>query len=335
MPRTTGNGTRRTRSTTKKDMDAIRSGLASAEPEDDKTKTARKARRTKVEQDVAELTQEKIANSIAKVSVDLSKQLNIIGEATREKAEEYRVACEAVDLKKEELEELHGKAVAAFAIDDLVAQHDEKKNNFEQEVADTKAEWESEQQEHEHSVIERDAALDRSRKQDADEFNYNLKITRRNEQDAFDQQKRERDRARQDEEDDFVARCKTKQQELDEYAKKLNEKTEEVVEREGELETKITEAVATKEKSLRGEYGNKMKYAELENDKQVELLKQQLTTFQGHITNLEAQNDEKQKKITDLQNQLTAMATKSLEIGSGKALADAKQEVVEKMGQKR
>ena len=331
---TKGNGRTRTRAGTKRDLAALEAGMAAAEPEDDKTKSAKKARKSKVEKDVADVTIEKIASDTAKTGVSITKALAAVQEAAQEEVERLSIMREAVTLRYQELEELHGKDVIACSIDDLIAQHGEKMEALTGEIEETRAAWEREDAEHAEAQTERNKGLDKSRKEEADTYNYRLKITRRNEEDQYDQTIRDKVRAQRTDDEKLQAAWDKREEELQGFEKKLSIQHQELNARDKEIEAKIESAVKSAEQKLHAQYGSEKKYSKLENENTINLLKQQIATqiTQGQSSDITIVN--LKAEVSALQQKLSDLATKSLEIGSGKAVAEGQLALADKMGKK-
>jgi hypothetical protein len=330
---TRGNG-RRTRAGTKKELAALEAGMAAAEPEDEKTKAAKRGRKAKVEKDVADVTIDKIASETAKANVAITKSLAAVTEAAQEEVERLQVVREAVLLKAQDLEELHGKDIVACSIDDLVAQHSEKMEVLNKEIEETRAAWEKEDAEHEEARVERNKSLEKSRKQEADDYNYKLKIQRRNEEDQYDQTVRDKVRAQKDKDETLQASWDAKQRDLEEFEKRLGQQHQELDQRDKEIESKIEQAVKSAESKLHAQYGSEKKYSKLENENAVNLLKQQIANQTTQLESNDQTIEALKQEVTSLQTKLSELATRSLEIGSGKDVAAAQERMAEKMGKK-
>jgi hypothetical protein len=315
-------------------MAALEAAMASAEPEDEKTKTAKRTRKAKVEKDVADITIEKIASEAAKTTVSITKALGAVQEAANEEVERLNTIREAVQLKQQELEELHGKDIVACSIDDLIAQHAEKADALTKEIEETREAWEKEDADHQEAQVERNKSLEKSRKQEADDYNYKLMIKRRNEEDQYAQAMRDKERAQKEKDETLQSGWNKRQAELDEVEKKLSEKVIEIDTKEKELDAKIEKEVKSAEQKLHAQYGAEKKYAKLENENTVNLLKQQIATQTTQIDTANQTIEGLKQEVASLQTKLSELATRSLEIGSGKDVAAAQERMAEKMGKK-
>lgn len=133
------------------------------------------AREAQLRQMVSNLSPEKTLQKVVAAQMEATKTFSNAQEALSSIVEEVRITHEALELKRAELEELHGKDVIASATDVLIEEHEKKKQQLEQEAADLRVKFAKERQELQASDQEFKAQLNKQRVQEQQEI-LNLKL---------------------------------------------------------------------------------------------------------------------------------------------------------------
>jgi chromosome segregation ATPase len=335
---TTANGattrrTTRTRAATKAAVDDVKTRAASAADVDPKTRQANQARREKVKKDVAEMSIEKATQAVAQAKVRITSTLDQLNEEINGKLEELRQINEAIIVAKGEMQQLHDNDVILSDTADLIERHEQKKTELENEIAEMRAAWEKEQEEHEQAIQERDTELDKSRKREVDEYNFKLGVDRRNEQAQFEETRRQRTAAEQQRKEAF---------------------DKSIMEREAAMMTVEQEFIQAKEKAAKlDETSDKLQKAyqemgSLKRDHKVEIEKLQAQTEsqqklqEQQIAHLNQQIQDRDRQVQALQGELNAarenvkdMAKAAMEAQSGQKALDAVQNSLDKVGSKK
>ena len=327
--------TTRTRASTKKDLDDLRSSRAAAEPEDAKTKTVRRARKAKVEQDVADVTVEKVAGALTKAELEVAKNFSAVREIFGKEIEQLATIREAIEIKKAEMEELHGKETIALSIDDLIAQYDEKEAELNAKIQASKDTWIREQAEHERMIKERGEALEAARKKANDEYDFNLKVTRRNDNDKWEEHVRTRQRELTEiEEKAFKAIA-----DREEAVAEREERIEELEAIEASFDERVEEAAVKRvkeaESKLHAHYQNQLKIQQLEFDAKLKLQEQQANNLQSILAQAEQRADKEAQAKASLEAKFEGLASKALAVQAGEQAMEAVQKTLEKTGQQK
>lgn len=330
MTTTVTNGKTRSRSATKKALVDLQATLSAQEPDDEKTARVKREHKSRIEQDVGELTFEKIAQEITKTELNISKALANVNSAVKEQVELLEKLREAEQLKREEIENLHGKEVVASAIDVLIAEYEEKRLAFEADVAQKRLEWENEKKQHADLIKERNDKVSREWAQAAQEYEYQLRLQRRGEEEEWDEHVTKRKRALTEYEETKKTEWKSREtalagresriSELERIEKSLSET---IFAAKKEAEKEVTSLlIARHQNELKIQsltHGNEI----VSRDQQIAALTQQLNDAKKNVEVLRDENK-------NLQNQLQSMAIASLGASSGKEALAAVKDVVEK-----
>lgn len=142
---------------------------------------SRAARATEVKTASANLSVEKAVQSVAAVGLTIQKSLSSVGEELLARTAELDQVKEAIQVYKDELEELHDKDILASSIEVLIARHEEKKTSLEKVIADAQANWQRLQAE----TLE-------ARKRENEQYNYDLQQKRKAADDEYSETVRKR-----------------------------------------------------------------------------------------------------------------------------------------------
>lgn len=114
--------------------DEVSNSVLQAEPEDETTKKVKSSRKAKAIADSAELTVEKVTNSLTKAQLDISKTLGSVRELFESRIEGLETLDRAIEAKKEELEEFFDKEIILADLRDLAL----KRKSYQEEWDRTK-----------------------------------------------------------------------------------------------------------------------------------------------------------------------------------------------------
>lgn len=288
-----------------------------------KEQEARSSHARNVLADVSSLTAEAAVKKVTEAGLSINKTLGGINEQVISLVEELKKLDEAIKLKTDELAALHGKDVAASAIDLLVTEYDKKR-------AELQAEMDLRQREimEKRALFETDLAATRqaaevARKRSEEEYAYAIQQQRKKEQDAFAEQMRvqaaaERDRKEKLEKDWAEREAKLKAQENEFQALK-----EQVANFPNVLKKAEDAAASIAGNRMKSEW--EMKFTLAQKDSEAALKVAAL-----EVQNLKMTSQKQETEISSLREALKAaeekvrsIAEKALESASGaRALAE-------------
>src|SRR5690606_16427205 len=177
--------TKRTTHRSTKTVDEVTSSVLGTEPEDEAVTRVRTIRKAKAVSDSANITIEKVTQSLTKAGLDITKTLNGVRELFESEISALDTIREAIETKKEELEELFDKETVASSLRDLVLKNEAYKADWEKNINATRNDWLKEQADHKALLAERDTFLAKERKREEEEYEYNKSIKRRNEEEVW------------------------------------------------------------------------------------------------------------------------------------------------------
>lgn len=146
------------------------------------------------------LSPDGIDREIGNLRADIGKSLAEISDNLMAEVGKFKNLQQAVESKQRELQELYGIEKAASSLAALIESQNQKRREFEQELARqkealaleieaTRAEWEKEKKLHEAEIKERDAAEKKARDREREEFNYLFKREQQTVKDKLNDEK--------------------------------------------------------------------------------------------------------------------------------------------------
>jgi len=245
---------------------------------------------------------------------------------------------QAVEAETKQLEEVHGLEVAESTLDELIQKHIEKsdcfekemnqrRQAFEQEMADRRKAWQSEQEEHVRLIEERNGSLKKARQREAAEYKYELERTRKQDADNYEQNRRKLD----EELDEFVQKKKREWQEREEaiaeQEKQLEGYRKEVEAFPKKLDVAVQKAAEEGRKLVKSE-------AKTQADLRAKEVEGENRIYELRIHSLEETIKKQTTQIESLSNQLNAvlkqgqdLAVKALEGASSATTYQSAKEI--------
>lgn len=284
----------------------------------------KKEEETQIVSRAVELTSDSIVNGIAGLKLTVGKFFDEIEEKLVAESKMLDDVRQAVEIEKRTLAEIHEIAVNADSLAVLLkAQEEEKerfdgemeteREEFETEMIQKKSAWKKEQEETDLAVKERKARLEKERKQEEEEYFYNLNKKRKLEEDAYTMKK--------------TAIDKELTEKKQQFEKEMTERQKSILEREKEYQElkikadafpkEIEKAIAATEKQVRESIEITYKHQadllarEMEGERKLSL---------QNIASLEAKTKEKDElikqltqKVNDSGKQVQDIALKAIE----------------------
>jgi chromosome segregation ATPase len=288
-----------------------------------KEQEARNSHAKNVLTDVSGLTAESAVKKVTEAGLTINKTLAGINEQVMSLVEELKKLDEAIQLKTDELGELHGKDIAASAVDVLVAEYDRKKEELQaemerlqKEISDTRSKFATD------LAAERDA-LEVARKRAEEEYAYDTQLQRKKEQDAFTEQLRQQSATERDRKEKLEKEWATREEALKLREKELEDLRKQVTDFPSVLKKETDTAAAIAGNRVKSEW--EMKFTLAQKDAETS---QRVSIME--IGSLKETNSKQAQAIQALQTELAeakrqvqAIAEKALESASGaRALAE-------------
>ncbi len=279
---------------------------------------------------VSEITVEAISKKLSDLNVEISRTLSNLAEKMNGEVALLRSLKEAACLESKELHRLHGIDIAATSIDQLIADHAEKKKQFEIEIVQIREDWEKEKKERQLREDENAEILKKTRARENEEYEYKKTLERKKLQDRFEEECRLREKQAKETQESLEKSWKEREEALKSKEEGFEALQKEVSQFPGRLTAECAKSVKEASKEMEIKYSQDI--ANLKRDLAVEKqiselkikqLQELLANQQTQMATLQTQLDEAKKQVQDI-------AVKAIEGASGaKALSHINQIAIE------
>lgn len=235
----------------------------------------------------------------------LNDQLDEIEEKLAEEQQKYEALRQGATLLQQELQTLHQIKAEAESLEALVAAHRQAKGKLEQEIADRRQSLDAEIEE---------TRTRWAREQEA--FDYNLKLKRRNEQDAYNEQKAKLEKELAEKKVVFEKNIAEREQAVaaqEEELKRLRKESE-------GFDARLNSAVQQAEKAVQERLSREFEYQQKLTTKDLEA---ELKLRDQMIQSLEG-------KVKEQQELIAALSTKTDQ--AGQQVRDIALKAIDKSG---
>jgi colicin import membrane protein len=288
-----------------------------------KEQEARNTHAKNVLTDVSSLTAESAVKKVTEAGLTINKTLGGINEQVMALVEELRKLDEAIQLKTAELAALHGKDIAASAIDVLVAEYDKKKaelhaemERLQKEIDDTRAKSAAE------LAAEREAA-EVARKRAEEQYSYDVQLQRKKDQDAFQEQLRQQAAAERDRKEKLEKDWASREEALKLREKELEDLRKQVADFPSVLKKETDAAAAIAGNRVKSDWETKFTLAQKDAETAQRVASMEIASLKETNARQAQSLQLLQTELAEAKRQVQAIAEKALESASGaRALAE-------------
>lgn len=316
----------RTKSQTADEFDDVRHAAAedAGSPGE---QAVRKAKEEELRAAVAKFSVESTVQSLTSTGLSIGKTIAGITEQLQQAAASVEELKQAKDLFEKDMEALHGKEVAASAIEDLVEDYEAKKRALQEELAslsrnieaqrdDMVASWDREQQAHEQQVKDREAALLVARKRDDEQYNYNKGQERQRAEQAWQIQMADLKRANELKQADLTRSWAEREAALNAKEQEFNALKARVEAIQNEIDSAVKKEVAIATNALTRDHKHAVEIMskdfqskEVVLNSKVQGLEVQLASAVSTIAKLQEQLTQAQNKVAEIANSALTAAS--------------------------
>ncbi len=275
------------------------------------------------------LSPDGVEREIGNLKSDIGKMLAEVAGKLEAEVAKYKSIQKAIEGKQRELQELYGIEKAAATLAALIESQNQKRREFEQELAEqkeelireietTRAEWDKERKQREAEAKEREAAEKKARDRDKEEFTYSFK---REQQAIKDQLADEKMKL----EKDIQQKKEAATKELAEREKSVAEKEREFTELRKqagafpkELETAVAKAVQDSSERLKLEAKNREELLRKEFEGQRNVLSTRIESLERTVKEQAELNSKFSRQLETAYQKVQEIAEKAIE-GSSQA----------------
>lgn len=267
----------------------------------DRRRSFQQTENEKVLQMTTETTPETIVKELGDFRLKANEVISSLEDQMVAKKQKLEQIQTAIGLAGDELKNVHGIVKEADSLAALVKAQEAEKESFNQEIADMKAEWEDEQKSHAADVFERNRLVDQLRKRSSEEYSFNQTVLKRNDTDAWAQEKAVREEA-----------VGTRETEVTAKEDEFTQLTAAVAGHEAVLEAVVLTATEDTKKKMEQSNGFATRALEAKAKTAEEISTMKIEGLTEKVTDLTAANAELQKKLTEATGQVQTIATEAI-----------------------
>lgn len=305
---------------------------------DEPKKVQEQQKQETVVKNAANLSNEGIVKEISGLKVGLSSALDKLSENFVSEFRKFEELQQAIKIEKQQLDDLYQLSANTDSLAAMLLAQKEKKEQFEQEMAARKAEFEEKirtekerveaemaekrtqwKKEQELYAAQNKDALDEKKKSQAredEEYQYNLKITRKKEADQYEEKKQKLEKELADKKAAFekeFAERETKIQVAEAELKDLRIKNAAFP---AELEKAVTAATKAISERLETQFGFEKELKEKETEGELKLKDQIIGTLNAKIKDMETTIKELSQKAITAETSVKDIAIRAIESSS-------------------
>jgi hypothetical protein len=236
------------------------------------------------------------AMNIQQIRKALDEQLEKLETALTEEQKKFEMLEEAVKVEEAQLKNLYQIKAEAESLEALTITHRQAKEKLEEEMAERKKQMEE-------SALEAKTKWER----EAEEYQYNLKLQRRNEQDAYDEKKEKLEKEMAERKAEFGKNIAEREQAIAAQEDELKHLRKEVEAFEGRLQKAVADAEKAVTASLTREFEYKQKLevkdleAELKlRDQMIQSLESKIKEQQELLASMSVKTDSASQQVKDI-----------------------------------
>lgn len=236
------------------------------------------------------------AMNIQQIRKALDEQLEKLETSLAEEQKKFEMLEEAVKVEEVQLKNLYKIKAEAESLEALTITHRQAKEKLEEEMAERKKQIEE-------KTLEAKTKWER----EEEEYLYNLKLKRRNEQDTYNEKKEKLEKEMSDRKAEFEKNIATREQAVAEQEDELKRLRKEVEAFEGRLQKAVSDAEKAVTASLTREfeYKQKLEVKDLEadlklRDQMIQSLESKIKEQHEHIASMSAKTDNASQQVKDI-----------------------------------
>jgi len=140
------------------------------------------------------------SENMSNLKIELSSSLDKLGDKFVSEFKKFEELQQAIQIEKKALEDLYQLSANADSLSVMLLVQKEKKqqyeeemaslkSKFEEEMAQTRLQWKKQQEETAEKLKEEADAVKKNRQREEEDYQYNLKLTRKKETDLYEEKK--------------------------------------------------------------------------------------------------------------------------------------------------
>ncbi|MBK5292343.1 MAG: hypothetical protein JJE04_11790 [Acidobacteriia bacterium] len=310
--------TRRVKADVQREFDEIRGGIETArETADAKADELSRLKEGETRQAAEGVTVDGTVEQISRLGLEISRALGGISEKLVDEINRLTTLRSAVELERKELERLHKIDIAATALDQLVQEYTQRKEQFEAEMEAQSSVWAENVQNTGRERKEQEDALKKQRQREIDDYEYKKNLERKRAQDKHEEELRQQEKKNQERQEALEKSWAQREAALREQEDELKRLKKEGAEFPARLELEVQRAAeqASKEAMRQADQHAQLIQKEAESDRRVAELR--IKALEDSVARQNAQIADMQKQLDEAKRQVQEIAVKAIEGASG------------------
>ena len=317
---------RRTKAEMQEEFAQLVKETESEEAKDPKVEEQARLHATEVMHAVEGASVEQVVQKIAAVSLEASRALGSVSEQLMAQVHQLEVLREAAALEREEIARIHRIDVAATALDQLVAEHQARREQLEAEQALAKAAWEEDEGRREQARKEQEDATRKAREREAEEYEYKKAQERKKAQDKFDEQMQKLEKQNRERQESLEKGWQQREAALKASDEELAGLRRQAAEFPARLAQEVESAVVAAVEQARRQHETELRLIkkDVESDQKVAVL--QVKALEDQVAKQAVQLADLQQQLQLAKQQVQEIAVKALDSAAGaKTLEEVRQ----------
>jgi hypothetical protein len=308
---------------------------AARETGDAKAEEASREREEATRTAVEGIGMEEVAQRISGLNVEVSRALSGISEKLMEEVERLATVREAVGIEQRELERLHKIDVAATAIDQMVQDHEQRRQSLESEIAAQRAAWEEESRSRERERREFEENQKKTRQREIDDYEYKKTLERKKAQDKYDEEIRLQEKKNAEKQEALEKNWQQREVALKQAEQELNQLRKEAQGLPERLEKELARARQESAKEAGVKYEQELALLKKDMDAERRISELRIKALEEALARQTALLTAAEKQAEEAKRQSQEIAVKAIEGASGaKALSHVNQIAMEQAKQR-
>ena len=318
-------------------------------------KKTEEPKKVQVQQQKLELTEkakslshEGIVKNITDLKVSVASSLDKLGENFVSEFKKFEELQQAINIEKQNLEDLYQLSANTDSLAVMLLAQKEKRDQFEQEMelrkkelndqivatkekhelemVEKRAAWKKEQADYQYAEMDQTEKIKKERDREEEEFQYNLKITRKKGADQFEEKKQKQEKELAEKKAAFQKEFADRKAAIEEAETELNELRKKAAEFPSELEKAVTGAIQSTTEKLESNYNFEIKLREKEVEGEIKLKDQTIATLNAKIKEMDTAMKEMSQKTIKAESSVKDIAIKAIESSSKPYFVDRTKE---------
>ncbi|MBI3680095.1 MAG: hypothetical protein HY235_06825 [Acidobacteria bacterium] len=302
---------------------------------DSKSEEVAQLREQEVKAAFQDFTVESVVDRISELSVQITRSLSGVSEQLSGEVSRLTMAREAVEIERREIERLHKKDVALTAIDQLVQEYAQKKQQLEADMEAQRADWETEENAREKERKEYEENLKKARQREVEDYEYKKALERKKAQDKYDEEQRLVERRNQERQEQLEKSWQVRETALKEREQELERLRKESQEFPSRLQAEVDKAVKEALKAADAKHAQDQIILKKDGEAEKRVAELRIKALEETVAIQRAQMEALDRRVEDAKTQVQEIAVKAIEGASGaRALAHVNQIAIEQAKQR-